>query len=330
MDTRSSSGDFLFFPSKKIFLFACAALLLVGILFYERYIAAPTDFPANQIITVGQGEALSQEAVALEQAHIITSGFFFKAFLIIFHGSHGLVAGQYKFAKSYGAATIAWRLSHGIYGLKQVTLTVPEGTNIFQLAALVSKDFPDISASDFLAQAIPYDGYLFPDTYFLTENSSSSDIISIMRKTFDSRIELLTPDVASFGKPINDVITVASILEKEAATDEDRKIIAGIIWKRLSKNIPLQVDAAFAYVPGIKDIADLSSGDLAIDNPYNTYLHTGLPPTPISNPGLASIEDALHPTATAYYYYVSDANGVIHYAVTNDEQNDNRAKYLGQ
>jgi UPF0755 protein len=124
-----------------------------------------------------------------------------------------------------------------------------------------------------------------------------------------------------------EIIVMASILEKEALTPEDKKIVSGILWKRLETGMLLQVDAVFMYIMGKKS-SDLTLGDLKIDSPYNTYLYKGLPPSPICNPGIESIEASLNPTASSYWYYLSDKNLNIHFAKNFDEHKLNKAEYL--
>ena len=139
-----------------------------------------------------------------------------------------------------------------------------------------------------------------------------------MRSTFDEK----TKDIA----PTRDVIIMASMLEKEARQLETRRVIAGILWKRLERGMPLQVDAVFGYILD-RDTFSPSLNDLSINSPYNTYTHTGLPPGPIGNPGLESLDAALHPVETPYWYYLTGADGTMHYARTFAEHVANR-KYL--
>ncbi len=122
---------------------------------------------------------------------------------------------------------------------------------------------------------------------------------------------------------------MASILEDEANTLEDKRIIAGILWKRLKLKMPLQVDSTLRYTTG-KSSGELTKADLSANNPYNTYVNKGLPPTPISNPGLDSIRAAITPTNTSYLYFLSDKNGNMHYAETFEEHKQNRINYLGK
>ena len=144
---------------------------------------------------------------------------------------------------------------------------------------------------------------------------------------FGERIKILEEDIKKFGKSESDVIKMASILENEARLYESRQIVAGILWKRISLKIALQVDAAFKYING-KTTEDLTLDDLKINSPYNTYNRLGLPPTPISNPGLLAIKAAVNPIKTQYLYFLSDKSGNMHYAITLEEHAENKWKYL--
>ena len=126
---------------------------------------------------------------------------------------------------------------------------------------------------------------------------------------------------------MDDIVTMASIVEKEATSTVDRQIIAGILWKRLADSYPLQVDAPFYYLLG-KDSAHLTVVDLALDSSYNLYTHKGLTPTPIDNPGLDALSASINPTTTKYWYYLSDKKGNMHYAITYDEHLLNKEKYV--
>jgi UPF0755 protein len=149
-----------------------------------------------------------------------------------------------------------------------------------------------------------------------------------MTETYQKRIQEIAPQIQAFGKPIRDVISMASIIEEEARTEESRRIIAGILWKRLSIGMPLQVDAAFAFVNGKKASADLTLDDLKIESPYNTYVNKGLPPGPISNPGIATIRATITPIPSKYLYYLTDNDGVMRYGITHDDHVANKNRYL--
>ena len=167
----------------------------------------------------------------------------------------------------------------------------------------------------------------------MASSTKPEAIISIMRKNFDRKISQI-PQISAQGETSNnhslkDVIIMASILELEASTTESRGTISGILWKRLDLGMPLQVDSTFFYING-KNTYELTVKDLKINSPYNTYLHTGLPPTPVDNSGTDSIMAALSPISTNYLYYLSSKDGTIHYAKTLDEHRLNIARYLNK
>jgi UPF0755 protein len=151
--------------------------------------------------------------------------------------------------------------------------------------------------------------------------------VKTLSDTFQTKIASLESIIDSFGKPYSQVVIMASILEAEARKLEDRRVIAGILWKRIQMDMPLQVDAPFEYVSS-KNTFTLTTADLRLDSPYNTYTRKGLPPTPIGNPGLEAIQAAVTPIESPYLYYLSDKNGVFHYAETHDGHVKNKAKYL--
>jgi UPF0755 protein len=169
---------------------------------------------------------------------------------------------------------------------------------------------------------------LFPDTYYLLPNIEAKEVFTLMRDNFDKKIKELDLEIKKFNKPLVDIIKMASIVEEEGRTDFTRQMIAGILWRRLSIKMPLQVDAAFVYVNGKKDSKLITLDDLKIDSPYNTYVYRGLPPTPISNPGLNSIRATITPVTSKYFFYLSDDDGEMHYAITHDEHVANKEKYL--
>ena len=148
-------------------------------------------------------------------------------------------------------------------------------------------------------------------------------------RKFERRLAPLAKRIADFGKPLHDVLTMASLVEGEARTREARRHIAGILWHRVELGMPLQVDAVFPYILG-KNTYEVTTEDLRVDSPYNTYRYTGLPPGPINNPSLDAITAALNPTPSNYLYYLSDKEGIMHYATTHEEHLINRAKYLGK
>ncbi len=211
--------------------------------------------------------------------------------------------------------------------LEEATITIPEGLTVVQMGDLFAKE-NIFSKNTFVKSASKYEGYLFPDTYRFYKNATPQGVIDKMRSNFDKKVNSqILNEIEQSQKTLNEIVIMASLLEEEAHDNEDRKIIAGILWKRINLGMLLQVDAALNYVIG-KTSAELTANDLAIDSLFNTYKYRGLPPAPISNPGIDTIIAALRPKKTDYLYYLSDKGGKIHYARTFEEHKNNKFKYL--
>jgi UPF0755 protein len=241
----------------------------------------------------------------------------YKVFVVLLGGEKNVMVGEYLFAKPQSALTVAHRTIKGDQGLARTKVTIPEGSSSKDIAWIVLKNIPTFNAPAFQAIAKEHEGYLFPDTYFFYENVSPDRVIHDLRENFDAKIATVQKDISSSTIPVKDLIIMASIVEREGISNEDRKIIAGILWKRLKAGMPLQVDATFHYLLG-KPSSQLTAEDLKIKSPYNTYTNAGLPPGPISNPGLEAILDTANWTKTPYWYYLTGKDGKMYYAVDID------------
>jgi UPF0755 protein len=287
----------------------------------------PKNFPTGTLYTLESGTSLSALATDLSSKSIIRSPFLFKAFSVIFGGSKGIRAGDYFLALPENVISMARRFSSADYHLSLVRITIPEGLNTSEIGLLLHNKFPKIDQRSFIEEAQASEGYLFPDTYLFLPNTEVRTVIDEMSDTFKDRILELKTEIEKFDKPLGDIIKMASIVEEEGRTTETRRIIAGILWKRISLNMPLQVDASFKYING-KTTKDLTLEDLRIESPYNSYLYKGLPPTPICNPGLDSILATVTPIKTDYLYFLTDKKGEMHYAKTYDGHLQNKQLYL--
>ena len=287
----------------------------------------PAEFPVHTIISIEAGTALAQISHTLKERSVIRSEIFFEISVILRSGERRVQAGDYFFTEPLSSGTVASRLTRGEFGLTPVRVTVLEGSAIADIAALFKQNFWDFDDNIFLAHARDKEGFLFPDTYFFLPNTSPAGAIKIMNENFNKKMSGIEDKIENFGKPLRDVITMASIIEKEAMTAEDRRIVSGILWKRIRIGMPLQVDAAFVYVNG-ETTEGLSIDDLKIDSPYNTYRYKGLPKGPIGNPGLDAIFAAIEPQTSPYLFYLSDKKGVMHYAKDFEEHKRNKEKYL--
>ncbi len=306
-----------------------AGIFCVAVVFVMAVFATipPSDFPAETTFHIEGNSSLGQVTSGLYVDHLIKSEALFKSLVVILSGQRGIKAGDYLFASKESVIEIAWRLVHGEQGLMPIKVTIPEGFDAEQISGILGKDIPGFATSTFLAEAKPLEGYLFPDTYFFNIKTSPDDAIQAMQDLFNKKVVGESAGVAVSGHATSSIVIMASILEREATSSSDRRIIAGILWKRLDDKMPLEVDAVLAYALD-KNGTKLTSGDLATDSPFNTYRNRGLPPSPIGNPGLSAIEDALSPASTTYWYYLSDSKGNIHYSDTYDGQIANESKYL--
>lgn len=224
-------------------------------------------------------------------------------------------------------------------GTGELAFTAPEGWTIAEMDTELTKmgligagAFEECAKNctftyDFLDEGESLEGYLFPDTYFIDSATfSSENLINMMLQNFDTKLtDEMTAAIDASGRTITEVVNVASMVEREVRTEDDLPIVAGIIWKRYDNDWYLGIDATLLYV---QEDNELTAEDLADDSPYNTRLTIGLPPTPISNPGLASLMATIYPEESEYYYYLTDNKGEVHYATTNAEHEANKAEYL--
>ncbi|MBX4199227.1 endolytic transglycosylase MltG [Candidatus Parcubacteria bacterium] len=284
----------------RLYAFGSAFLF---IMFYYFAFAAPSGYPVGTIATLGKGVGLATLADELAESHVIRSPLWFRAAVIVLGGERGLKAGDYFLRDRQNGIKLAWRMVKAERDLALVKITVPEGFTVAQIADLFDKRFLRFSKSIFLATAP--EGYVFPDTYFIEVNATSAAVIELFRSNYDRQIAKLAADFKASKHTEGEIIVMASILEDEVQTPEDKALVAGILWKRLTLGMPLQVDSAGA-----------------------TYKVLGLPNKPLNNPGLISIKAALNPTASPYLYFISGKDGTIHYAKTIDEQTRNIQKYL--
>jgi UPF0755 protein len=276
-------------------------------------------------VTIREGAGLFEVASSLKKDGVIRNAAWFRTVAVLLGGEKSLQSGDYYLPYDQSVYAIAERVVKGDHLIKQFKVTIPEGFTKAKIAALFDTRFTLFNRREFTSLAP--EGYLFPDTYFIGVNASATSTIKLMRDNFQKRIFPLTGEIASSGRKLSEIITMASIIESEANTKEDRAIVSGILWKRIDGGLPLQVDATLTYLNG-KTSAELTQGDLAFDSPYNTYVYKGLPPTPISNPGLESIEAAIHPTTTPYMFFLTGKDGKMYYAKTFEEHKQNIQKHL--
>ncbi len=287
----------------------------------------PSNFVPGTIVTIPDGSSTRDAAVLLQQSHIVRSASLFEFLVNVVLSGRPVIAGEFSFDHAHGALQVARLVTGGGFGGTQVRITIPEGSSVVEVSAIMQKAIPTWDTNDFVAKAKPFEGFLFPDTYVVFREITPDEMIMILQDEFAKKTEPLQSEIAQSGRTELQIITMASILEKEAKNATEARTIAGILWKRYDAGKPLQVDAPFLYVLG-KTSSQLTVADLQKDGPYNTYTRKGLPAGPIGNPGLATIEAALHPLASPYLFYLHDANGQVHYATTYAQHLQNKKKYL--
>jgi UPF0755 protein len=300
---------------------ACALYLFV--------IRPPDNFPTGELVTVPAGESVPAIAATLQANGVIRSPLAFRVISKLLGEDRQLHAGDYLFKEPKDVFSITKAIAIGAYGLEPFRIRVPEGATIKEMASIFSAILPRFDRAQFLAHAQKMEGYLFPDTYFFLPNVTADTVIQTMRQNFDTHEAVIDAELKTSGKPLADIVIMASILEREARNYQDRQMIAGVLWRRMRLGMPLQTDATFLYTIG-KGSAQLTIADLASDSPYNTYTHKGLPPTPIGSPSLSSLEAAATPIDKGYLFYLADSNGVTHFSKTYAGQQQNERIYLGK
>jgi UPF0755 protein len=307
MENFSSSKELGYLASKaknNNLLYPLGIIVFI-IIFYLFFLRAPADFPAGSTFTVGKGASLQSVSALLKRDNIIRSKVAFEFFVILSGKEKGLVSANYLFERKLPVFEIARRIGGGEHSTAPITVTIPEGFDNQQIGDIFALELPNFNKTEFLLKAETLQGYLFPDTYFFLTNADEAIVLKSISSNFERKITPLRPEITASGKSEKEIITMASVIEREAKGDDDRGIISGILWKRIKIGMPLQADAA-----------------------PETYKEKGLPKSPIANPGLESIKAAIHPQASAYLYYLHDKAGVIHYAKNFSEHKKNIERYL--
>lgn len=284
----------------------------------------------SKIFVIPRGESLQNVIDSLHKEDLIRSKLVFYLVVKLKGIDRQIQAGDFRLNPAMNAYEISDALTHGTL---DVWVTLIEGTRREEMAQIIGREL-DIPEVEIIANS--REGYLFPDTYLLPKDASAASIVSILENNFNQKF---TPDLktkaAQIGLTEEEVIILASIVEKEAKHEADKQTVASILLKRLEADWPLQVDATIQYALGYQSAEKswwkkvLSFDDLAITSPYNSYKNKDLPPTPISNPGLASINAVVQAdSSTPYWFYISDKQSNMHFARSDEEHQNNINKYL--
>ena len=309
------------------FLGGVLGVLIIIIAWFLIAGRAPTNFVPGTVVIIPAGTSARDAGTLLVNSHIIRSSSLFQFDMRVVLAHHAVIAGDFEFDHPENVFRIAETITGGLFGKAQVKITIPEGVSVTDIATIIAKQIPSFDTAAFIAQAKPNEGFLFPETYLVFKTITPDAMITRLKSEYTKKLTPFLPAIAASGKSELQIITMASILEKEAKNATDAAIISGILWKRIALKQPLQVDAPFLYTLG-KTSGQLTVTDLKTDGPYNTYTRKGLPVGPIGNPGLVMIGAALSPKSSPYFYYLYGNDGVIRYATTYAGQLANIKKYL--
>ncbi len=312
-------------------LLVCSALVLSITVFiwWTEELKAPSTSAQTHTVLVIKGSSAEQIATKLFEAKVIKSVFVFRAYVKFTHKAANLPVGEFEIPGNLSVPQVIAFLQKGP---QEVWVTLPEGLRREQISSKIGAavGFTDTQtkafASSFLTLTKDDEGYLFPETYLVPKDVTPEKAISFLKNTFEKK----------FPNSTKEQVILASLLERETRTDSEKPIIAGILQNRIALGMPLQVDASVQYAKANATCAPNCTewwptvylDDYKLKSAYNTYEFSGLPPAPIANPGLSSLEAAANPSKNDYLYYIHDKNGVVHFAKTYDEHLANVQKYL--
>ncbi len=331
-------------------ILVCVVIIVGPTTWFLRELRPVSPAATEQLFTIEKGQGVKQIARNLHDAGLIRSPFAFQLYAWGEGVSGSMQAGTYKLTPAMDVPAIMRGIVRGDAVSNEAIITIREGWTNREIGdylegqGLFSRDawlqavavtdsrtlLPDFTFS--VLSNKPADasleGYLFPDTYRVYKNATPADVVKKMLQNAEAKLtDDLRAKVQAQGRALFEVLTLASIIEREVQSERDKKLVADVFAKRLRDGIPLQADATLTYLLG-KATAALTAEDLALDSPYNTYRYAGLPPGPIGNPGLDAILAVLEPEPNPYYYFLSAPSGETIYSVTLEEHNENKAKYL--
>jgi len=330
----------------KLFI-SIIIILLVAAVFWAwhslnaLYQPVDADDRSKIDVVIPEQSTAPQIASILDQERLIRSQTAFLLYCRRVGLDSQLKAGHYQLSRSQSMSQIAEIIAQGhVVG---ISFTIPEGYTVKQIGDLLAKK--NICTEEewkealwenydygFLQEAAddsedPLEGFLFPDTYDISEDTTAKEIINLMLRNFAEHWEAFDATAKSKGKSVYDTVTLASIIEKEAQVDGERRLISGVIQNRLREGMLLQLCPTVLYCVGQPEKVNVTYQDLEVDSPYNTYKYPGLPPGPISCPGAASIAAALNPQASGYYYYVAKGDGTHYFSRTYNEHLQAQRRY---
>lgn len=324
--TKNDSPRLLVFLKKRyLYLFLVAVIPVLAVSVFILASRVPDRASTSVSITINEGDGMKQIADKLKNSNIIRSRFVFYLYAFSSGSAQKLKPGHYLLDSAMGNKEI---IAKFVRGSEDGEFVITEGSTLADIDTLLSAGGV-FGEGEFVAYAqkigFPLEGYMFPDTYRFFIPSDPEEVAAKMRHAFNANALSLLPEDKAY-----ETLVLASILEREVPDFTDRKIVAGILLKRLEAGWPLQVDATLCYVKS-RPCYPLVTADFENDSPYNTYKYKGFPPTPIGNPGIEAIKAATSPLDSPYWFYLSDPKTrQTIFSKTLDEHNQNRVRYLSR
>jgi UPF0755 protein len=331
-------GVLVFFVGIGVFVVA-----LLGWQSYRFFFSQPSEGAEVIAFVIEEGEGFSEITEALHVQGLIANRSWFRIYAWLDGSARSLQSGTFSLQPNLNYAAIIDALGHS--SAEEIEITIPEGTSLKKIGELLVQQFdftlddweiatgtssPLFSLPFFLTTETPdgvdLEGYLFPETYRFFPDATAEDIAGRMVAELESRLAEENI-VGTSEMSVHEIITLASVLEREVQHPSDYANVADVFLKRIDIDMPLQSDATVSYAEG-NESSDIFDIDREIDSPYNTYMYRGLPLGPICNPGMAAILAVLHPTPNDYYYFLTTSENDVVYAETYEEHLVNKAKYL--
>lgn len=318
---------------KILILFFLILIVVLGYNVWYTYAKQAPEPNSNtkENFVIKKGEGVRDIGYALKNQGLIKDSVAFFIYVKLHSLDSKIEAGNFTLSPNQDLESVIATILHGTSDFR---ITFPEGLRAEEIAQILEKNMPTYNTSwNKILDA--NEGYLFPDTYLFSKDSTINQIITIMKNNFKNKYAIASAN-ATVKLSQKDAVILASIVQREAITPNDMRQVASVLENRLNIGMPLGSDVTLEYALGYQPSEKtwwkkvLTALDLQVNSPYNTRLNAGLPPTPISNPGLVALEAVLNPAKTNYLYYLSDNNGKLHFATTLEQHNANIAKYLGK
>jgi UPF0755 protein len=310
-----------------VIVIAIIVPLLVTSLYLRTLAEAPADFPTETTIEIEPGTSISAITKQLESQNVVRSGLLLYIVLLTQYEPENVKASTYYLETPLSVFAVASMLVRGDFNANLLSFTHIEGERASHVAENAAQQLTDFDATEFMRLASSSEGKLFPETYRIPKDFTEAELLNIMLETYEKNISPLREKFKLVDLSENEVVILASIIEREANSIESMKMVSGILQNRLRIGMGLQVDASMEYILD-KPLKELTAEDLKMDSPYNTYLYRGLTPTAIGNPGLDALKAVLEPTPSKYMFYITGDDGNFYYAETFDEHKLNIARYL--